>query len=347
VLAHFRSGDLDVVVSVKSLVEGIDVPDADVGVSVASSSSVRQRIQTLGRVLRRRFDGGEKQAEMHVIYVHDTVDQSIYGKEDWSDLTGADANQYWLWPLDSELPPEVQLEPPLKPRASEDAEWKRLGERIPSDPVLWLGELPAHEFSVDTRGNVSTSAGAAIENPQGVSAMVERVRGRPGGRFRITPLHHLVIVYGESEERMSPFLAGQLGEPLRVQAGITETDVMVDVATLEPGSPYPGALDKTKGTYKLRQKRGGVIEKSSGSLSQFAILEGEADPRVTNANHCIMAWKSLGMDGFTFYVNRSEHAWYRTDGEAKFLANVPGGFLWPDLASEDPSLQRSRKSTET
>ncbi len=51
---RFRTGDFDVLVSVKSLVEGIDVPDADVGVSVASSSSVRQRIRTLGRVLRRR-----------------------------------------------------------------------------------------------------------------------------------------------------------------------------------------------------------------------------------------------------------------------------------------------------
>ena len=48
-LARFRSGEVNVLVSVKSLVEGIDVPDADVGVSVASSSSVRQRIQTLGR----------------------------------------------------------------------------------------------------------------------------------------------------------------------------------------------------------------------------------------------------------------------------------------------------------
>ena len=55
-LADFRSGEAPILVSVKSLIEGIDVPDADVGVSVAASSSVRQRIQSLGRVLRRRFD---------------------------------------------------------------------------------------------------------------------------------------------------------------------------------------------------------------------------------------------------------------------------------------------------
>ena len=49
----FRSGATPVLVSVRSLIEGINVPEADVGVSVASSSSVRQRVQSLGRVLRR------------------------------------------------------------------------------------------------------------------------------------------------------------------------------------------------------------------------------------------------------------------------------------------------------
>ena len=106
----------------KSLIEGIDVPAADVGVSVASSSSVRQRIQSLGRVLRRQFDEDvSKLAEMHVIYVVDTVDEIIYAKEDWSDLTGEAANRYWVWPLDPEAPPEPQDGPPLTPRPTEAA----------------------------------------------------------------------------------------------------------------------------------------------------------------------------------------------------------------------------------
>ena len=87
-LRDFKDGIAAVLVSVKSLIEGIDVPDADVGVSVASSSSVRQRVQSLGRVLRRTFDETQprKEAEMHILYVTDTVDEAIYGKEDWSDL---------------------------------------------------------------------------------------------------------------------------------------------------------------------------------------------------------------------------------------------------------------------
>lgn len=352
-LAKFRSGEIDVLVSVKSLVEGIDVPDADVGISVASSSSVRQRIQTLGRVLRRRFDGGVKQAEMHVIYVHDTVDQSIYGKEDWSDLTGEDANRYWLWPLDPELPPETQPEPPLKPRPTEEAEWKRLGECVPVEPTLWLGELPNYDFTVDTRGNVSTSEGAWIDNPQGVSAMVERVRGRPGGRFRVTPVYNLVIVYGESGQGVAPFLAGQIGEPLRLRVEAADSTMAVDVSSFAAGLSYPGPQDKTNGTFKFRQKRGGVIERRQGKVFQFASTEGDTNPLAVNASRCLAAWKSLGTGGFNFYVNRLEHAWYREAGEARFLATVPGGFLWPDSpmptsasasASDEPTLQDGEKA---
>ena len=80
-LQAFRDGQVTVLVSVKSLIEGIDVPAADVGVSVASSSSVRQRIQSLGRVLRREFDDdSSKLAEMHVLYVVETVDEGQIGR---------------------------------------------------------------------------------------------------------------------------------------------------------------------------------------------------------------------------------------------------------------------------
>jgi superfamily II DNA or RNA helicase len=328
-LERFRTDEVNVLVSVKSLVEGIDVPDADVGVSVASSSSVRQRIQTLGRVLRRRFDGGSKVAEMHVIYAHDTVDEAIYGKEDWSDLTGAEANHYWLWPLDPALPPERQPGPPRAPRPTEEAEWLRFGEAVPAQPEQWLGELPDLEFSVDTRGNVTTSEGAVIENPQGVAEMVARVRGRPGGRFRLTPKYGLVIVFGELGTGMVPMLAGRVTEPFRVAAA-SEALADVDVVGLRPGAPYPGPADKKEGSYKLRQKHGGVIERKQGSEFQFAIADLDNDPRSRNAAALLAAWRALDTSGMSFSVNSLGHAWYREGGEVRFLASVPGGFLWPD-----------------
>src|SRR5262249_51105782 len=95
----FRRGAAQVLVSARSLVEGFDVPAADVGIIVASSSSVRQRIQTLGRILRKSRDrqGGAKEAVLHVLYMAGTVDELIYEKTDWDDVIGAERNTYYQY----------------------------------------------------------------------------------------------------------------------------------------------------------------------------------------------------------------------------------------------------------
>lgn len=346
-LEQFRTGEVNLLVSVKSLVEGIDVPDADVGVSVASSSSVRQRIQTLGRVLRRRFDGVAKQAEMHVVYVHDTVDEAIYGKEDWSDLTGSEANRYWLWPLDPELPQEAQAGPPQQPRPSEEAEWKRFGERVPEEPAPWLGELPNYEFSVDSRGNVTTSEGAWIENPQTVAAMVEKVRRRPGGRFRVTPIYNLVVVFGETAMGVAPMLAGHLEEPFRLREDSAGVDVDFDVGSLTTGASYPGPTDRSQGTFQFRQKRGGIIQRKLGHVTQIAMTAGDSNPLVENGRRTLLAWQALNKSGLTFYVNRLGHAWFREEGKPRFLALVLGGFEWPDVHSLEGVAEAAQKPDTT
>lgn len=51
-LRQFRSGWLDTLVCCRALDEGIDVPEAELAIISASTSSQRQRIQRLGRVLR-------------------------------------------------------------------------------------------------------------------------------------------------------------------------------------------------------------------------------------------------------------------------------------------------------
>jgi superfamily II DNA or RNA helicase len=52
-LRLFRHGAARIIVSARSLIEGFNVPSADLGIVVAASSSVRQRVQTLGRLLRK------------------------------------------------------------------------------------------------------------------------------------------------------------------------------------------------------------------------------------------------------------------------------------------------------
>lgn len=322
-LEDFAEGRASVLVSVKSLVEGLNVPAADVGMSVASSSSVRQRVQSLGRVLRRRFNGETKQADMHIVYVRDSVDELIYAKEDWSDLTGDGANRYLAWPLDA-AEPVIEAGPPRTPKASEDAEWDRLERMVPPRPVVWRGVLPDVDFSVNARGTVTLPDGRKATGDQGVGALVEALRGTPGGRFKVTPRHRLVVVFQAQAGGPSvPYVVGQLPSPFE-PAG--EGTAEIDVAALSPGDPYPGPTDKQGGTFKLRQKGGGILERSTGNGQRaVAVLEG-ADPRVLNATTVLSAWRATGLPGGKVMINRLEHA-YLPDGPV-FLAHVPGGFLW-------------------
>jgi superfamily II DNA or RNA helicase len=51
-LARFQAGELRALVSAQVLNEGIDVPDAEVGIVVAGRMGAREHVQRVGRVLR-------------------------------------------------------------------------------------------------------------------------------------------------------------------------------------------------------------------------------------------------------------------------------------------------------
>lgn len=56
-LDAFRSGEMTALVAPKVLDEGVDVPEADVGIILAASKSRRQMIQRMGRIIRPKVDG--------------------------------------------------------------------------------------------------------------------------------------------------------------------------------------------------------------------------------------------------------------------------------------------------
>jgi superfamily II DNA or RNA helicase len=53
-LGRFASGELPVLLTSKVLNEGVDVPDANVGVILSGNGSIREHVQRLGRILRKR-----------------------------------------------------------------------------------------------------------------------------------------------------------------------------------------------------------------------------------------------------------------------------------------------------
>ena len=162
--------------------------------------------------------------------------------------------------------------------------------------------------------------------------MIEQVRGRPGGRFYLTPLHRLVIVRGVGTDA-GYFVAGQLTNPFAFRDADSKGEAEeVDATSLSAGDEYPGPLDKSNGIFKLAQKRGGVIERRlSQRTTEYAMLSDRTDQvLVENARSVLAAWPTIASTGITFYVNGQWHAWYMESGQAHFLGHVPGGFAWPN-----------------
>ena len=70
-LESFSQQPQGLLLSCKALVEGVDIPDADVGIMVSGTRSVRSRIQTIGRLLRK---GGASQPVIYLFYIPETSD---------------------------------------------------------------------------------------------------------------------------------------------------------------------------------------------------------------------------------------------------------------------------------
>lgn len=74
ILEHFRDGVYRAIVTSKVLNEGVDMPDASVGVILSGSGSVREFTQRLGRILRR---GDGKQALLYEIVARNTREERV------------------------------------------------------------------------------------------------------------------------------------------------------------------------------------------------------------------------------------------------------------------------------
>ncbi len=74
ILDDYRAGTYKAIVTSKVLNEGVDVPEAKIAVVLGGSSSAREYVQRLGRVLRKR---GNKQAVLYEVIARKTVDERI------------------------------------------------------------------------------------------------------------------------------------------------------------------------------------------------------------------------------------------------------------------------------
>lgn len=73
-LDRFRSGEYPVLLTSKVLNEGVDVPEASIGIVVSGSGSTREHVQRLGRILRAK-DG--KQAVLYELVSDGTSEMRV------------------------------------------------------------------------------------------------------------------------------------------------------------------------------------------------------------------------------------------------------------------------------
>jgi superfamily II DNA or RNA helicase len=74
-IADYRSGKNNIIVSCRALDEGFDVPESEIGIIVAGTSSVRQWIQRMGRILRKTPD--KEYSRIFVIFVN-IVERDVF-----------------------------------------------------------------------------------------------------------------------------------------------------------------------------------------------------------------------------------------------------------------------------
>ena len=72
-IIDFRSNKINILITVKALDEGFDIPSADMGIIMASTQQHRQTVQRLGRLLR--YQEG-KEAKLFNIYIKKTKEES-------------------------------------------------------------------------------------------------------------------------------------------------------------------------------------------------------------------------------------------------------------------------------
>lgn len=74
-ISNYRKGNTNILVSCRALDEGFDVPESNTGIIVAGTSSVRQWIQRMGRILRRM--PGKEFSRIYVVFV-DIVEKDVF-----------------------------------------------------------------------------------------------------------------------------------------------------------------------------------------------------------------------------------------------------------------------------
>ena len=93
ILDRFKAGIYAAITTSNVLNEGVDVPEASIGVILSGSASAREFVQRLGRILRR---GAGKQAVLYEVIARETREERVAGRRRESVTQGRVENAEWM-----------------------------------------------------------------------------------------------------------------------------------------------------------------------------------------------------------------------------------------------------------
>ncbi|WP_188425062.1 DEAD/DEAH box helicase [Haloferax sulfurifontis] len=192
-------GFANVMLSVQALKEGVDVPSADVGIIRVSSGNVRERIQTLGRILRTGHDP-KAPSTLYVLYARDTVDENIFRDVDWESAIGGN-HEYYTWDTEEGHVIKGELSEPSPDKKPEVTAYQPI--QIPDVEDLARGDTyegprRGRSISVDSQGRPfkDTADGRKYITNTEIQDLADYVFDlrNGGGRIIINEADHLVTV---------------------------------------------------------------------------------------------------------------------------------------------------------
>ena len=323
----FRRGIARVIVSARSLIEGFNVPSADIGIIVASNTSVRQRIQTLGRVLRKSKTGDkEKNAVVYVFYMENTTDEFIYERTDWNKTIGSERNRYFYWDLKNE--PVERDGPPREPKTRE----VDISEDLLVEGAEYPGDYEGIQYSSDSEGNVYDMQNRPAVNPQGIPSQIKAIK-KEYGRFKVTPNKKYVLILKHDHEGWKTIYVARLKEDFRFEEEGVSIDLDID---FQLGDEFPRTLiDESKDILLIKQRGGDyIIAKKHTRGELYARLGDSADDEVKGNNALLLLEKmkllrESGVQASRVFLTAKGHVVYLGQGQYYYITTIPEGLEFP------------------
>ena len=324
----FRRGIAKVIVSARALIEGFNVPSADIGLIVASNTSVRQRIQTIGRVLRKlKIGEKEKKSVVYVLYMDKTTDEYIYEKTNWNEIIGAERNHYFFWDLPHE--PKELAGPPREPQILE----KDIDKNSLKEGKEYPGKYEGVEYSCDSNRNVFDATNRPAVNPQGIPEKIYKIN-KQYGRFKITLQKKYILVLKRISGKWQTYYVTALEDDFNFKR--EDTDKPFDASLARPGDEFPSySVDGSEETIYFTQRGGrSVIAKKHPRGKWYARYGDNAEDKTKGENASIIINTVKQMRGAGFHINKllitkEGHVIYLEKGKYYYVITIKEGLEFP------------------